>query len=72
MVQKNNNALITTVVPKPIIAKIKRSGFVIISTDLDHAIIKKKSKINLGFYCFATSLKNVVNVPSKSEKQKKM
>jgi hypothetical protein len=36
-----------TVVPKPIIAKIKRSGFVIICTDLDHAIINKKVRKTL-------------------------
>ncbi len=49
------------------------SGSVIIWTDLDSdpSIIKQKSKKNLDYYCFVTlddflSLKNDVNVPSKS------
>jgi hypothetical protein len=40
-------------------------------TDPDPSIIKQNSKKNLDFYCFVTlSLKNDVNVPSKSNKQK--
>jgi hypothetical protein len=42
--------------------------------DPDPSIIKQNSKKNLGFYCFVSSfdflsLKNDVNVPSKSNKQ---
>jgi hypothetical protein len=39
--------------------------------DPDPSIIKhEKSKKNLDSYCFVTSLKNYVKVPSKSNKQK--
>jgi hypothetical protein len=36
----------------------------------DPSIINQNSKKNLDSYCFMTSLKNDVNVPSKSKKQK--
>ncbi len=45
--------------------------------DPNHSIIKQKSKKNLDSYCLVTffgllSLKNNVNVPSKSKKQKNL
>jgi hypothetical protein len=43
-----------------------------LAPDQDPSINEQKMKKNIDFYCFVTSLKNDVNVPSKRNKHKNL